>query len=96
MSESDNVAYVTTTSGFEDPTEGSPYIMIGNEWVKCKKKDRRRFVIAKRGVRGTARAAHETATKVRVGTTLVLRVYVPAYREDWSSMRDFLEKVRTK
>jgi hypothetical protein len=96
MSESDPHAVVATTAGFEDPATVSPYLLIGSEWVRCKSKDRTRFTIAARGVRGTPRASHEIGTVVRAGTTFVMRAYVPAFRDDWSSMKDFLQNVRPR
>ena len=47
MTESDSVARVAKTQGFHDPSMGSGYILIGDEWVKISKKGKRTFTIKK-------------------------------------------------
>lgn len=94
MTDSDGVAYVARTVGFDDPTVGSQYLLIGDEWVKIKAKEARAFRIESRGVRATPRVSHDINTEVRMGTTFVMRIHVPGYREDWSKDADFLRKAK--
>jgi type II secretory pathway pseudopilin PulG len=96
MTESDAVAHVASTKGFDGPARVAPFLLIGSEWVKFVEKSARGFRISARGQRRTARTMHAAGAQVRIGTTFVLRTYVPAFREDWTGEADFLEKVRTR
>ena len=91
---SGKVAYVKSTSALPDPERGAPYLLIGGEWVRCSKVIEGAYKIEKRGVRGTAPGSHPAGTEVRAGTTFLFRVYVPGYREDWTSETEFLRKVQ--
>jgi len=90
LSESATEMFVASTLGFEDPRYGSPYLLVGSEWVKVKEKRERSFVLdAKdaRGRRNTAPAAHGVGAVVRAGVTFLARFPVPAFREDRSGSR---------
>jgi len=93
LSEAGSVMNVTSTAGFDDPSAGSPWLLVGNEWVRCAEKSKRSFRLSARGERGTARSSHPVGTVVRAGTTFVQRIHVSAFREDWSTEADFRAKV---
>lgn len=92
LSEAGSVASVASTKGFDDPSFGSNWLLIGSEWVRYSEKTPRAFILSARGGRGTARTSHGIGTYVRAGTTFVKRIYIPSFREDWSSEEDFLRK----
>ena len=88
------VAYVRSTRRFRGPESGSPFLLIGGEWVECSETLDGAYKIKKRGVRGTAAASHDAGTEVRAGTTFVVRFHVPGYREDWTSETEFMRRAR--
>jgi hypothetical protein len=89
LSASGLTASVATTAGFEHPETGTPFVLIGGEWVRLKDMGRGEFVIAERGARGTGRASHARGTEVRQGTAFVQQIRLPGFREDWSRDADF-------
>ena len=94
-SETDSGVRVASTSGFVDPSMGTPYLLIGgSEWVRYKAKDERSFELSGRGLRGTVASAHPKGATVRAGTTFVMCSRIPGYRADWTSDVDFRRKVR--
>ncbi len=92
-STSSDVIEVASTRGFDDPSMGPMFLLVGDEWVKVKKKRKRSFLLSGRGLRGTDPSEHEEWTSVRQGTTFVLRMGIPGYRTDWSSEADFRRRV---
>jgi type II secretory pathway component PulJ len=88
------VAYVQSTRGLAGPEGGSPFLLIGGEWVECSETLDGAYRIKRRGVRGTAAVSHDTGTEVRAGTTFVVRFHVPGYREDWTSEAEFMRRAR--
>jgi hypothetical protein len=85
---------VASTRGFDDPSMGPMFLLVGDEWVKVKKKRKRGFLLSGRGLRGTEPSEHDEWTIVRQGTTFTMRVGVPGYRTNWSSEADFRRRVR--
>lgn len=62
-----------------------PFVRIGNEWMEVEEfnLDDGEILIAERGVRGTAAAAHDAGDRVRIGYTFSRVFRNPAGREDW-------------
>jgi len=88
LSAYDTELRVASTRGFDDPSTGPMFLLVGDEWVKVRAKRERSFSLSGRGLRGTEASEHEEWTTVRQGTTFVMRVGIPGYRTDWSTEAD--------
>ena len=79
---SGSVINVDDTSVFRG--DSYPYVKVDEEWIRYSHiADERTLVIAPggRGARGTVPAAHQGGTDVETGTTFVLTLAIPSYRE---------------
>jgi hypothetical protein len=84
ISESDGEFLVESTKGFEDGGDDA-YILIDDEWIKYRKKTPESFVVTQRGARNTTPTSHVRNAVIRTGKTFRYVVYIPNFREDFSS-----------
>ena len=78
----DGVIEVDSVKGFEDGGLNDSYIRIDDEWMHYKQKSEGKFVLDRRGARGTLAKGHLANAIVRTGKTFRRIVYVPNWRED--------------
>jgi len=101
-SETDGEIMVASTKGFPDADEPDPFIYVDGECMRIKARTPESFIIAERGARGTVAKIHKVGTPVRVGKTFRRIVYLPNFREDftsdeqWAARREALFGIRRK
>ncbi|MCX7803621.1 MAG: prepilin-type N-terminal cleavage/methylation domain-containing protein [Planctomycetota bacterium] len=88
-SESAGRIEVTSTRGFPGAGTGESYLRIGQEWAHYSEKGEDYFVLDIRGARATRPAYHNEGEIARCGRTFTRVIYLPAFREDWSSDQVF-------
>lgn len=84
IGDDDTEIAVESTQGFGDGGEND-FILIEDEWMKVARKTGESFKIAQRGARGTEACGHKAESVVRTGKTFRTVVYIPNYREDFTS-----------
>lgn len=84
IGEGDTEIYVDSTKGFPDGGEDDAFILIDDEWMHFSKRTDERFVLDKRGARGTYQRQHKKDAVIRVGRTFDRVVFVPGWREDFT------------
>jgi prepilin-type N-terminal cleavage/methylation domain-containing protein len=76
---------VDTARGFADGGDLNSYILIDGEWMRYKDRREDAFEIDQRGARGTRSKSHKAGALVRTGRAFRKIVYLPGWREDWTS-----------
>ena len=85
IGETDGEIEVESTKGFSDGGDENAFILIEEEWIRFKKKSPEHFIVEQRGARGTIAKGHPENAVVRTGKTFVRVVYLPNWREDFTS-----------
>jgi prepilin-type N-terminal cleavage/methylation domain-containing protein len=87
--------HVDRAKGF-DESEENAFILIDNEWIKFAKKGEDAFSGCWRGMRGTNASVHSAGALVRTGRTFRTVVYIPNYKEDFTSDKAYLSRRTAK
>jgi len=82
---SDGMIFVESTRGFPEGGAENSYILVGNEWIHYTSKTEDAFKASRRGARGSIAADHNGDDIVRAGQTFRRVIFIPGFREDWTS-----------
>jgi prepilin-type N-terminal cleavage/methylation domain-containing protein len=80
MGTTDSEVVVQDSAGWPNAGTGPKYLRVDHEWMEYQDGEGGRFLITKRGARGTQAIAHEAGAPVRTGFSLTRIVSLPAGR----------------
>lgn len=83
---------VEEVKGFADGGDEDSYILIDEEWIRYSKKDENGFHDVERGVRGTRPREHKRDAIVRTGKVFQRIVFIPNWREDFTSDEVYFQR----
>lgn len=85
LGETDMEFDVDSAKGFPDPEESDTYIIIDEEWMLLGRSKNDHFQLKKRGQRSTFAREHKAGAIIRVGRTFDRVIFVPGWREDFTT-----------